>query len=787
MPILDHEASSNRQERRWIVAVAAAAIVMGLPTLRGSFVGGDDHRLVLNHVLVNRPSFEHALQLFTIVHRDLYQPLPLLTFSFEFLVAKSLGLFNAGAEGGAWFFHLTNILLHALNSVLVLCLLRRMHARSSDPAPATLVAGVAALLFAVHPFQVETVAWVNGRMMLLSTLFALLAALALIRWLHGGGSKWAALVVVCTALSAISKVRAPLVLLLALVACTRGIRPPRRFWVAWIPAVMVTAFFVWINVGATARADLFTEGAEHLRGPRLVRVILAIAFYFGHLVWPVGLTSYYPTPPLVSWGDARTWGAMLKVLAGCGALAFLARRSVAARWGSIWFFVSIADTLPFFPARNVLAADRYMYLPIIGLLWALAGGAVRAHAAWGRHQTATGRRVPPTVIAAVLLPPLIGVSWSSAQWYNTSLLKTLRVAECFPVEPRVWEMTGWCYHQLGDYTKAIECAEKELRHEGPLIRSGAYQLMGMSRLKLGQVEEALALLRKAIETDPTNDMGSYRLAVALDDLGRYEEAAAQYEEAARTAPGHNPTLHKLAAVYRKLRRDADARLLYERQLINNAYEVNAVLGLVELDLADGSREALSRAKRRLRDVLKLVRDHAPAKVSLGVVLFKLGRKEDAMNAYLDALRDEPGNPVAATNLAQLALAGDDALSSAITETLCDQREAIPSAAAACAYARLLRDHHEAALDAARVLTGGGENSEARGLLLAAIERFDQTHSDNPWSIALAAQTLIQDGNRDAASAFLRVFADRCKVPECAATLQRLKKQAAAPLPPPPQP
>ncbi len=109
---------------RWrLFAVAAlvfaAAFIMGLPTLRGSFVGGDDHRLVLNHVLVNHPSPAHAIELFGMVHRDLYQPLPLLSFSLEFAFANTVGLFDRGLSGGAWLFHLTNIILHALNAVLV--------------------------------------------------------------------------------------------------------------------------------------------------------------------------------------------------------------------------------------------------------------------------------------------------------------------------------------------------------------------------------------------------------------------------------------------------------------------------------------------------------------------------------------------------------------------------------------------------------------------------------------------------------------------------------------------
>ena len=172
MTELDVSQSTRRSSRLSgiapAIAVFALAFLMGFPTLRGSFVGGDDHRLVLNHVLVNHPSLAHAAKLFTIVHRDLYQPIPLLSFSLEFAVADVLGLFDEGLDGGAWIFHLTNVILHAINSVLVFFLVRALCRPDEDTAGAR-VATIAAALFAIHPLQVEVVAWVNGRMMLLSS------------------------------------------------------------------------------------------------------------------------------------------------------------------------------------------------------------------------------------------------------------------------------------------------------------------------------------------------------------------------------------------------------------------------------------------------------------------------------------------------------------------------------------------------------------------------------------------------------------------------------------------
>ncbi|MCH7871780.1 MAG: tetratricopeptide repeat protein, partial [Planctomycetes bacterium] len=650
-----------------VLAVSAAAVVMGIPTLGGSFVGGDDHRLLLNHVWVNHPSLEHALKLFTIYHRDLYQPLPLLTFQAEFAIAKGLGLFDEGLAGGARLFHLTNILLHALNAVLVwfvvrmLC--RRVEPHAGDGTAAAnqrsssgqsiAIATVAALLFAIHPLQTEVVAWTNGRMMLLSTLFAMLSLLAFSSWLDRPRAKQALLVVVLVLLCAISKVRIGLPILLAVVFLAGGAKIRRGTIVLWLTCAAATAVFVVVNVRATSGASLFAEAAEHLRGPRLARVFLAMDNYLRHLVWPVGLASYYPTPPLVQWSDPATLRAMgvtIPILLGT---MWACLRSRVALLGAVWFGSTIAATLPFLPARNVLAADRYMYLPIIGLAWA---GAFFGHALYRRCATAWSSgsaRAIVGVTAVVLVPALIGTCWHVAGFYSTPLRKTQRIANLFPDTPRVWEPVGWLHYRDERYDEAIECAEKELRHDAPAVRSGAHQLIGMCEMRRGNVEVALERLRKALDINPESTLAKYRLARAYDDLGYPEKALPLYRLAVEQAPGHNPTINRLAKFYHRLGRIAESRAAYQQQIDNNPYDVPGAMGLVELDIEEGTAESYRRAETRLRKLLDWMPENTDALTNLGAVLVGLGRGGEAVEVYETALSYDARCVPAALNLANL--------------------------------------------------------------------------------------------------------------------------------------
>ena len=717
----------------------AAALAMGLPTLRGTFVGGDDQRLVLNHVLVNHPSILHAVQLFTIVHRDLYQPLPLLTFSAEFLITDWLGLFRSGVEGGAWLFHLDNVLLHAINAALVWLLIARLHSRWSPQG--TIVATIVALLFAVHPLQVETVAWVNGRMMLLSTLFALAAMLSFDRWLERGTPLHAVLTPLFVLLSSISKVRAGLPLLLLLLVLTRRERSHRRFWPVWILAGVISGFFVWLNVGATAGADLFAEGAEHLRGPRPVRVLMALAFYLQHLVWPTCLTSYYPTPPVVSWLDPATIRALIVLAMSALAVGWMCVRSPACRFGALWFLIAIADTLPVFPARNILAADRYVYLPIIGLLWCVGALAVDV---LGVNQRSPTRRWALSAVSALIVAALVGTSWYTAKWYNSALLKTQRVAECFPDEPRVWEKLGWTHHQLGQYDKAIEFAEKEMRQDSPAAVSGACQLIGLSHLRMGNGEEALRWLQRAVGLDPATDIGKYRLGLAYEELGRIEEAVSSYEAAAEVAPGHNPTLLRLAGVYRRLGRPQDARAAYAKALENNAYEIPAIIGLVELDTETDSPQACREATARLVKLLEDVPDDLAARLNLAALL--LLRTE---------LTDVP----------------------AAAKSLTRAKTSAARIDAALAFAALVEGRHDEALaKTLRAISAPSDAAEGRRLLLSAMQRFDEQRPGVAWTYGLTAEVLIADGQGDAARAFLSLFESNCREPSCQSYTPKLRQK-----------
>jgi tetratricopeptide (TPR) repeat protein len=773
-----------------LALVAGLALIMGARTIDGSFVGGDDFRLVLNHVLVNRPSVDHALQLFKIVHRDLYQPIPLLSFSLEFAIGRPLGFFDQGPQAGAWFLHLNNVLLHAINACLVFLMVRRLSRYTS----AALIAGV---LFAVHPLQVEVVAWINGRMMLLSTLFALLTILAWARWLNTrrGGLGWAILTLLFVLLCGISKIRVsiPVLMLLAvpfvdtpagatwrehLGAMLQRPRFTRRLLPVWLLAGLITGILLIINVQATAGAEMFSGAAANLHGPRPVRILLALAFYFEKFVWPSGLASWYPAPEVVSWVSGHTGRALLVVVPTLAALTLAFWRLPATRFGIAWFFAAIASTLPVAPSRNMLAADRYMYLPIIGFAWLIGVLWVKLDAHRPADRPWFARRGVPILVGSALVIAMVGTAWHVGATYRAPIPKASRIAELFPHQPHVWERTGWSYYNRGlelrdagdwndaaaDFQRAIELAQREMVHDDSYVQSEALQLTAMARLQLGDAEEAIRLLHEAMKLEPDEPGLKARLADVYEDLGRFEEAAALCEEALAASARHNPTIKRLARLYRRLDRPADARRWYEKALENNEYDVDAHLSLVELDLEEATPQSYVLALRRLDAVIGWMPDDTAVRTNRALVLQRLGRASEAVHAYEAIVKDDPQALAALLNLASLY-----------------QQQHRTSKAVACFRQAVALGLPDLATAEAvhEGLAAAGRLPEAQAMWTQYVRRFPA----EPAARAMAAWSCARIGDLDGARTHLAALdaGSRARIPMVDATtvLLALYEQGAA--------
>ncbi len=635
-------------------------IVMGLPSLKGVFLSGDDVHLILNHVLVNHPSLSHAWELVTIVHRDMYQPIPLLSFSFDFAIIRAFGLtpFATGPDAGAWVFHLTNVLIHSFSGVLVYALFSRLHRERT-------IALVLASLFIVHPYSAEVVSWLNGRMMLLATLFSVAALIACDkeltkpRW-------WTPLAMLALLVLAMaSKVRVGLPVLMLILPVFRGVWPRRRWWWVWVGAVAVTAGFAALNVVSTFASEMFELGAAEMQGSRIARTILALVWYFQHYVAPVGLSPWHVPERYLDWSYPGLATASMCLLVVLGATAWSWRYSRIGVLGMLWFFATIASTLPLIPARNLMVAERYVYLPGIGFHWIAASLFVFLVERSRRRWPGLGTLFMPGVVAVSLGVVLLLQTWRVEGYYTSNMAKARRIAELVPEEPGVWEDIGWVHYRNGEYQEAIESVLIELEKHPEEMTCKVYQLVGMSEFRLGRFEDAIASLRKAIEADPDYGKCYSRLGQIYYGMGQYENARLNYAKAIEIMPDYLPAIESLGHTYRKLGEIEEAARQYAHCLELNDFDPVATTALAEIEMERGDLES---AVDRLETLLSWQPENITAQTNLGVCYARLGRHAEAMSQYEAVLDRDPGSVTAAINLASLEIQfGDEADAVALLE------------------------------------------------------------------------------------------------------------------------
>jgi Flp pilus assembly protein TadD len=422
-----------------------------------------------------------------------------------------VSVFGAGPRGH----HLVNVLLHGCAAALLLAFLLRTTGNLGASV-------VAALLFAVHPLTVEAVAWITERKAVLSTAFTLSALLAYAR--HAERPSPARLALVAALGVAAVLAKPTLVILPALLLVVDGwplgrlrpgmTAPELRRLLAEKVAIGLPSLAVFAVALPTLPGVL-----DRPLGLRVANAVVSIPRYVALSLWPHDLAPFHPFP-----GEVATTDAVLAIVA-C-ALLTAAAVATARRWpfllaGWAWFLVAVAPYLGL--KQNGLwpaYADRFMYLPLVGLAIAAAFGGAAALRAWPRvHAYAP-------VLAAVAIVPLANASYAQGAFWQDSIALFGRGVAIHP--------------DSGDMTFGL----------------------GTAYSSAGRLQEALPPLARTVELKPVYAPARAKYGLALVYVHRYDEAGAHLDEALRLSPRLPEALFARAQLLTGLGFAAQARLVY---------------------------------------------------------------------------------------------------------------------------------------------------------------------------------------------------------------------------------
>jgi tetratricopeptide (TPR) repeat protein len=548
------------------------------PALLGGFVWDDDVLLTRNPLISAADGLSRFW--FTQQAPD-YWPLTSTSFWAEWR------LWGPNPAG----YHAVNLALHAGSALLLWAVLRRL---------ALPGAFLAALLFALHPVNVESVAWIAQRKNLLALLFSLAAVYA-----YRDGASWRAYFgsLLCFVLALLSKSSvAPLPLvLLGTVAWRR--RLVRGDLLRLLPFMAAAAALVTAEVllqhrgtGATVR----TAGGPE----RLAAAGTAFWFYLGKAVAPVRLSFLYPQWP---WHPAHlaAWLPLGAALAGAAALG-RASHLRGVRYAAAYYAVMLAPALGFVDVhfmRYSLVADHYQHLALIGVV---------ALAAVGWSAWAAQAKTPLPRVTAVATLTILGVlTWRQCQTYrNAATLYRSALAR----NPDAW-----------------------------LARNNLGELLH----RQGRLPEAIDDFRRAIQLQPDFPEAHINLGNALLQSGRIPEAASQFEIAVRLAPDSAEAQNNLGNLLFQTGQAAAAIPHYEAALRVNPDHAEAHNGLGNALLRS---QRLPEAIAQYEEAVRLRPSYANARFDLGAALLASGRAAEAADQFQAVLRLHPDDDDARVNL-----------------------------------------------------------------------------------------------------------------------------------------
>jgi protein O-mannosyl-transferase len=693
--------------------VVAAAYV---PSLRNGFVNLDDPSFVYaNPYVQGGITAEGVRWAFTSINRGFWQPLAWLSLMLD------AQLFGAKAGG----YHLTSLIIHAATTVVLFLAFRRL-------TGATWRSAFVAALFGLHPLHVESVAWVSERKDVLSALFWALTMWAYAGYVEGResrvespegeverrGSRVESVDKGVEGRESKAKSREPgaperstldarrstLLYLLALVFFTCGLMS--KSMVVTLPVILL--LLDWWPLG---RIDLRNLRAERGTAGRLVRekipffalalvfgiltiyaqkvtgavqntetfplvtrvenAVLAYVIYLFQTVWPASLAAFYSYPknfPLMAVIGAAA------VLAGITVLAIKAQRRhsyIMAGW--FWYVLTLLPVIGLLQVGSQSHADRYTYIPLVGIFVALAWGAEE----WTRRMP--NRLLPLSVSGVAVIAVCAALTWNqTGYWRSSETLFThaLRVTrnnevahnnlgtaifrdgrvdqaivhfqEAIRLKPRyavAHANLGTAFVSKKRYDDAIRQLQEAIKINPKY--AGAYRNIGTALGQEGKIDQAMPYFQKSISLEKNDPEAHYDYGVALLQKGLLDQAIKEFSEAVRLNPNYAAAQANLGST-----------LLMQNRFDEAINHLNLAIRLGgrfpaayrNLGTALAQKGRLDEALPTLQMAVTMMPKDVDAHYNFGVALLQKGYLDEGIEQFREVLKLQPDHRAAATNL-----------------------------------------------------------------------------------------------------------------------------------------
>lgn len=627
--------------------LALATLVTFWPVLKHDFVRYDDDKYITDNPHVKGGiTIRSIYWAFTNAHFYMWHPLASLS---QMLDCQLFGLNPTGH-------HLTSLLLHTADVLLVFWVLKML-------TGAVWRSAFVAAVFALHPLQVDSVAWLAERKNVLSTFFWMLTIVAYIRYAKRPSVGRYLLVVLALCLGLMSK---PTVITLPFVLLLLDFWPLDRLqWPGHnnaedlskrestkkgheqvsvlrlvgekIPLLILATAVAAITYIAQQSGGVVSRLETIPLGHRLANATISYVTYIEKMIWPSRLAVFYPHPGGNFSGVKLVVSALLLLVISIYVIYAARRRYLSVGW--LWYLGILVPVIGLVQAGGQARADRYMYVPMIGLLIIVGWGVNDLAAKW-RY-----RNVIPVLAIAVLPAAAVCTRLQLRHWQNSETLfkHTLNVTRNNYVMhnnyANLLKDLGMTGEAIEHYTRCLE-----LRSDLP----EAHNNLGNALATMGETDQAIVHYRKAIELTQSSKVkaGSpaglaeahYNLANALRLQGQFEQAFEHYGASLKLRLNDADTLQGLGVTLAAMQRFDEAIEYYNRLL---ELEPDNVIAHGLLGMALAGKGDTDEAIKQFRIVLSQRPDDVEMYCNLGVLLERQKKISEAITQYRRALQINP--------------------------------------------------------------------------------------------------------------------------------------------------
>lgn len=582
-------------QRTWFLAgiAALAALILYAQSTHFGFVSLDDPLLISQNPLVtNGPTIPAIRGAFTTYDPELYIPLTILSYQLDFL--------RGGLEPGTY--HTTNVLLHVLNILLVFAITFRLTGQK-------MIGFMCALLLAIHPLNVETVAWAAARKDLLSGFFALASIITYLIAVERENWKWFAASALLFAFGLLSKVT---IILLPLFLFTLEWMNGSS-WKTMIrrtgPSLILSLIFGIIAILGKTTNLISLSVIDYI-----LLACKSTIFYFTKLIFPFGFSVLYPQTTPISITSAEFFVPVLIVIILTGFIIVM-RRRLPMVWiaSSLFFFFLAPAFLTVVKNGDIyVASDRYAYIASIGFFLMLGYAAHRLMSLYLFPERVKMYGVHGLIAAIACF--LAFRSHEQLQVWRTNSSLFHHVLSLQPENVLALNNLGSELSDLGKKDEALTYFERAKKADPknplPVVNMGAIALSKGNQAEAEKMyREAISVIDTSRTVRPDDLLAYSLLGQLLDDQGKGEEAIKIYEEAAERGTAFPEPQFNLGLLYHKYNQKDEAIAQYQKAVALNHRHVRAHYNLAELLAEKGE---LAEALEHIEAVLSVDPDYQDA-------------------------------------------------------------------------------------------------------------------------------------------------------------------------------